>query len=49
MDDEGKLQHRETIVDGLENAPVAINRLFDGTNIGKLLIKVAEPSASGGG
>jgi hypothetical protein len=41
---EGKLKHRETIVDGLENAPVAINRLFDGGNIGKLIVKVAEPS-----
>jgi len=42
---EGKLKHRETIVDGLENAPTAINRLFDGDNVGKLLVKVAEPSA----
>jgi NADPH-dependent curcumin reductase CurA len=39
---EGKLQHRETIVDGLESAPVAVNRLFDGQNLGKLIIKVAE-------
>jgi NADPH-dependent curcumin reductase len=39
---EGKLKHRETIVDGLENAPVAVNRLFDGGNIGKLVVKVAE-------
>src|SRR5262245_41420738 len=37
---EGKLKHRETIVEGLEQAPTAINMLFDGTNIGKLLIKV---------
>jgi len=41
---EGKLRHRDTIVDGLENAPVAVNRLFDGQNVGKLIIKVAEPS-----
>ena len=39
---EGKLKHRETIVDGLENAPVAVNRLFDGGNIGKLVVKVAD-------
>jgi NADPH-dependent curcumin reductase CurA len=38
---EGKLKHRDTIVDGLENAPTALNMLFDGTNIGKLLVKVA--------
>jgi NADPH-dependent curcumin reductase CurA len=41
---EGKLKHRETIVEGLEQAPVAINQLFDGTNVGKLLVKVAEPA-----
>ena len=39
---EGKLKHRETIVEGLENAPAALNQLFDGTNIGKLMVKVAE-------
>ena len=38
---EGKLKHRETIVEGLENAPAALNQLFDGANIGKLLVKVA--------
>lgn len=37
---EGKIKHRETIVDGLENAPNALNMLFDGSNTGKLLIKV---------
>jgi NADPH-dependent curcumin reductase CurA len=39
---EGKLKHRETIVEGLENAPAALNRLFDGANIGKLMVRVAE-------
>jgi NADPH-dependent curcumin reductase len=38
---ESKLKHRETIVEGLENAPAALNQLFDGANIGKLLVKVA--------
>jgi NADPH-dependent curcumin reductase CurA len=38
---EGKLKHRETIVEGLENAPTALNQLFDGANIGKLMVKVA--------
>lgn len=42
---EGKLKHRETIVDGLEEAPVAVNRLFDGANIGKLIVKVADPAS----
>lgn len=39
---EGKLKHRETIVEGLENAPAALNQLFDGSNIGKLMVKVVE-------
>lgn len=39
----GQLKHRDTIVEGLEQAPVAINRLFDGRSTGKLLIAVAEP------
>jgi NADPH-dependent curcumin reductase len=38
---EGKLKHRETIVEGLENAPAALNQQFDGANIGKLMVKVA--------
>lgn len=42
---EGKIKHRETIVDGLEEAPVAVNRLFDGGNIGKLIVKVADPAS----
>jgi NADPH-dependent curcumin reductase CurA len=40
---EGKLKHDETIVDGLENAPAALNRLFDGDKLGKLILKVADP------
>jgi NADPH-dependent curcumin reductase CurA len=39
---EGKLKHRETVVEGLEHAPAALNHLFDGANIGKLMVKVAE-------
>ena len=38
----GKLKGRETIVDGLENAPTALNRLFDGDKMGKLMVRVAE-------
>ena len=37
----GRLRHRDTIIDGLERAPTALNMLFDGENLGKLLIKVA--------
>lgn len=39
---EGKIKYRETIVDGLENAPTALNKLFDGGNVGKLLVKVSD-------
>lgn len=39
---EGKLKSRETIVEGLEKAPEALNYLFDGNNIGKLIVKIAD-------
>ena len=38
----GKLHYREEVVDGLENAGEAVNRLYDGTNMGKLLVKIAD-------
>ncbi len=38
---EGKLKYRETIVEGIENAPAAFARLFRGENFGKLIIDVA--------
>jgi len=37
---EGKLRYRVDVVEGLEQAPRAINKLFDGTNKGKLMVKV---------
>ena len=39
---EGKLTHRETVVEGLENAPDSLNMLFDGANTGKLVVHVAD-------
>jgi len=36
----GKLKDRETLVEGLDKAPEAINMLFSGANIGKLLVKL---------
>lgn len=39
---EGRIKYRETIVEGLENAPKAFIGLFKGENVGKQLVKVAE-------
>ena len=36
----GKLKWKETIVEGIENAPAAFIGLFKGDNIGKMLVKV---------
>jgi hypothetical protein len=42
---EGKLKYAYDLVDGLDNAPGALNRLFTGANTGKLLVKVSgEPA-----
>ena len=38
---EGRLQYRLDVVEGLENAPAAVNRLFEGGNTGKLVVRVA--------
>jgi NADPH-dependent curcumin reductase CurA len=36
----GKLKDRQTVVEGLEKAPDAINMLFTGGNTGKLIVKI---------
>jgi NADPH-dependent curcumin reductase CurA len=41
---EGRLRHRSTILEGLESCVDALNGLFTGANIGKMLVKVSEPS-----
>ncbi len=41
---EGKLVHRETVFDGIESCVDALNGLFTGANIGKMLVKVGEPT-----
>jgi NADPH-dependent curcumin reductase CurA len=38
---EGKLKYRETLVDGLENAPAAFLGVLKGDNTGKMLVRVA--------
>lgn len=37
---EGRMKWRETIVDGIQNAPGAFIGLFEGDNFGKMLVKV---------
>ena len=39
---EGKLKSKEFIVDGIENFPDALLRLFNGDKLGKLVLKVGE-------
>lgn len=39
---EGKIQYREQVIDGLENAPQALNGLLEGKNFGKVVIRVAK-------
>jgi NADPH-dependent curcumin reductase CurA len=37
----GQIEVRETVVEGLESAPKAFLNLFDGSNTGKIVVKVA--------
>ncbi len=38
----GKIKDRVDILEGIENAPAALRRLFTGANIGKQLVKIAD-------
>lgn len=40
---EGKLRFETDVVEGLENAPNSLERLFSGKNLGKLVVKVSDP------
>jgi hypothetical protein len=42
---EGKVKFAVDVVEGLERAPAAINRLFTGENKGKLIVQVGEEPA----
>jgi NADPH-dependent curcumin reductase len=42
----GAVHYREDVVEGIENAPSAFLRLFNGENFGKLLVKVGELPAA---
>jgi hypothetical protein len=38
---DGSIKAEETIAEGLENAPIVLNRLFEGSSRGKLVLRVA--------
>ena len=38
---QGKLKYKVDVVQGLENAPRALRKLFDGSNTGKLIVQVS--------
>lgn len=42
---DGRIKYNVEVVDGLEHAPDALNRLFTGDHTGKLIVRVSEPSA----
>jgi NADPH-dependent curcumin reductase CurA len=37
---EGKIKARETVEEGIENAPTAFLKLFQGGNLGKMLVRL---------
>jgi NADPH-dependent curcumin reductase CurA len=40
----GELVHRDDVQEGFENIPATLNRLFTGQNLGKQLLKIADPA-----
>jgi NADPH-dependent curcumin reductase CurA len=38
---EGKIKWRETVEEGIENAPAAFLKLFKGENLGKMLVRLS--------
>jgi NADPH-dependent curcumin reductase CurA len=42
---DGRLEPLETVVEGFEQLPTAVNMLFDGGNVGKLVVRVDEGDA----
>ena len=41
---EGRMDYLEDVLEGLEQMPRALMRLYDGSNVGKQLVRVALPS-----
>jgi NADPH-dependent curcumin reductase CurA len=44
---DGRLRYRETVVEGIENAPKAFLGLLRGENVGKMLVKVGSDDEAG--
>ncbi|MET7996747.1 NADP-dependent oxidoreductase [Amycolatopsis sp. NPDC005232] len=40
----GRLRHEETVLEGLDAAPAALDRVFSGAEIGKILLHIADPT-----
>ena len=43
----GRLRHEQVVLEGLENAPEALARIFRGDSRGKILVRVAPDDATG--
>ena len=39
--DSGKLSWKDTVIEGIDNAPKAFINLFSGKNTGKMLVKIS--------
>lgn len=44
---EGRIAWRQTLVEGLDAAPAAFGRLFEGSNFGKLIVQVGDDPTKG--
>jgi NADPH-dependent curcumin reductase CurA len=40
----GRLRYQETVLEGLDAAPAALDRIFSGAEIGKILLHIADPA-----
>lgn len=46
MMNEGKLYFKDDVTEGLENAPLALKKLFTGLNTGKTMVKIGDDKAT---
>ena len=42
----GKLKAAEDVQEGFNNCPATLRRLFEGKNLGKQILKLAEPAGA---